>query len=77
MKKTFEGWLFNRMERLGGKLFNHVGCEGDNEHFIDFLTRFVPETGTLRRVTFTVESRDEIEKIEDYKTAKEYTKGEI
>ncbi len=36
MKKTFEGWSFNRIEKLGNKKFNHVGCEGENEKFIDF-----------------------------------------
>ncbi len=76
MKKTFNGWLFNRMEKLGGQVFNHVGCEGDNEQFIDFLTQFVPKTGTRRRVTFTVESQEDIKEAEDYKIAKDYTKGE-
>jgi len=76
MKKTFNGWLFNRMEKLGGKVFNHVGCEGDDELFIDFLTQFVPETGTRRKVTFTVESQDDIEEVKDYKITKDYTKGE-
>lgn len=75
MKKTFNGWLFNRMEKLGGKVFNHVGCEGDNEQFIDFLTQFVPEIGMQRKVTFTVESQDDIEEIEDYKIAKDYERG--
>jgi len=76
MKKTFNGWLFNRMEKIGGKIFNHVGCKGDDEQFIDFLTQFVPEIGTQRKVTFIVESQNEIEKIGNYKTAKDYTKGE-
>jgi uncharacterized protein with ACT and thioredoxin-like domain len=75
MKRTFEGWLFNRMEQLGGETFNHVGCEGDNELFIDFLTQFVPEVGTRRKVYFTVESKDETETIEDYKITKDYVKG--
>ncbi|MBN2567654.1 hypothetical protein JXB02_06255 [Candidatus Woesearchaeota archaeon] len=75
MKKIFKGWLFNRMEKLGGKVFNHVGCEGDDEHFIDFLTQFVPHTGARRKVIFTVESKNEIEEIEDYTIAKDYTKG--
>ena len=56
MKKTFKGWLFNRMETLGNKEFNHVGCEGDDEKFIDFLTDFVPEVGMRRKVRFTVET---------------------
>ena len=72
MKKIFNGWLFNRIEKLGGKVFNHVGCEGDNEQFIDFLTQFVPEVGTRIKVTFTVESKKDVEKIEDYQEAKDY-----
>ena len=76
MKKTFNGWLFNKMEKWDGKVFNHVGCEGNNEQFIDFLTQFVPKTGTRRRVTFTIESQDYMKEIEDYKIAKDYTKGE-
>ena len=76
MKKTFNGLLFNRMEKLGGKVFNHVGCEGDNEQFIDFLTQFVPETCTRRKVTFTVESQYDLKEVKDHKIAKDYTKGE-
>jgi len=72
MKKTFSGWLFNRMEKLGGKVFNHVGCEGDDEEFIDFITQFVPKTGTKRKVTFTIESNEEVENVEAYKIAKDY-----
>ncbi len=74
MNKTFEGWLFNRVEILGNREYNHVGCEGDNEKFIDFLTQFVPEIGTRRKVKFTIETQENIEKIEDYKIAKEYKK---
>ena len=76
MKKTFSGWLFNRMEKLGGNVFNHVGCKGDNEQFIDFLTQFFPEIGMQRKVTFTVESQDDIKEVKDYKIAKDYTKRE-
>ena len=38
MKKTFNGWLYNRIEKLGEKLFNHVRCRGRDEKFINFLT---------------------------------------
>ena len=72
MEKTFEGLLFNRMEKLGGRTFNHVGCKGESEEFIDFLAQFVPDIGTQRRVKFTVETEDDIEKIDDYKIAKDY-----
>jgi hypothetical protein len=74
MKKTFSGKLFNRIESLGGETFNHVGCEGEDENFIDFLTQFVPEIGMRRKVTFTVESNDEPEEYESYKIEKDYTK---
>jgi len=72
MKKTFKGWLFNRLERMGERTYNHIGCEGDEEEFIDFLTRFIPTIGTRRRVKFTVETDKEIEKIKEYKIEKDY-----
>ena len=72
MEKKFKGWLFNRLENLGGETFNHVGCFGDDEKFIDFLTQFVPELGMKRKVTFIVQSEEEPETIEDYKSPKEY-----
>lgn len=73
MKKTFNGFLFNRLEIIGDKKFNHIGCEGKNEKFIDFLTQFVPEIGSKRKVTFIVETKEEIKKIRDYKKSKKYT----
>jgi len=72
MKKTFEGKLFNRLEKLGDKTFNHVGCEGETEEFIDFLTQFVPLLGNQRKVKFTVESIDDPIINEEYKTPKNY-----
>jgi hypothetical protein len=59
MKKTFEGWLFNRMEVLGGKRYNHVGCEGEDREFGDFLAQFVPDVGMRKRVRFTIETGEE------------------
>jgi len=76
MKKTFDGWLFNRIEKLGGDIFNHVGCKGNDEKFSDFLTQFVPEIGMQRKVKFTIETQEDIEKIKNYKIAKEYNKEE-
>ena len=76
MKEIFEGWLFNRMEKLGGATFNHVGCKGKDKKFIDFLTQFVPETGMQRKVKFVIETQENIEKIKDYKIAKYYNKEE-
>lgn len=56
MKKTFDGYLYNRIEKIGNKKYNHVGCEGDDENFGDFLSQFVPKTGMRRKVKFTIES---------------------
>ena len=67
MKLTFEGYLFNRLELIGNKNYNHVGCEGENNQFGDFLTQFVPELGMRRKVKFTIETQTEPEIIEEYK----------
>jgi hypothetical protein len=72
MKKTFKGKLFNRLETLGKQTFNHVGCEGNDEQFIDFLTQFVPELGDQRKVKFTIEALEEIKKVQKYKQPKDY-----
>jgi hypothetical protein len=63
MKKTFQGYLFNRIEEIGNKKYNHVGCEGDDANFGDFLSQFVPEIGTRRKVEFTIQSIEEVKKI--------------
>jgi len=58
MKKTIEGWLFNRIETFGDKKYNHLGCEGKNKSFGDFLAQFVPQVGMRRKVRFTIETLD-------------------
>ncbi len=58
MKKTIEGWLFNRIETLGDKKYNHIGCEGENKSFGDFLAQFVPRVGMRRKVRFMIETLD-------------------
>lgn len=65
MKKTFKGYLFNRIEKIGNKKYNHVGCEGDSENFGNFLSQFVPEIGTRRKVKFTIESLEKPKKIKE------------
>ncbi len=65
MKKTFEGYLFNRIEKIGNKKYNHVGCEGDDKNFGDFLTQFVPQIGTHRKVKFIIESLDKAKEIKN------------
>ncbi len=57
MKKTINGWLFNRIEKLGGKEFNHIGCEGENGSFGDFLAEFVPKVGMRKKARFTIETQ--------------------
>ncbi len=70
MKKTINGWLFNRIEKLGGKEYNHVGCEGENASFGDFLASFVPKIGTRRKARFTIETLDNSKKKSGKQTLK-------
>ena len=65
MKKTIEGYLFNRIEKLGNKQYNHVGCEGKDKNFGDFLSQFVPKIGMRRKVKFTIETQKEKRKIKN------------
>lgn len=67
MKKTFEGYLFNRLEKIGNKTYNHVGCEGENRDIGDFLTEFVPDLGMKRKVKFTIEPVEGPKMIKEYK----------
>ena len=60
MKKTFEGYLFNRIEKIGNKKYNHVGCEGEDKNFGDFLSQFVPKIGTRRKVKFIIETQEQL-----------------
>ena len=59
MKRGFEGYLFNRIEKIGDRKYNHIGCEGENENFGNFLSQFVPEVGMRRKVKFTIEAQEE------------------
>jgi hypothetical protein len=56
MKKEFEGYLYNRIEEIGREKYNHVGCEGDDKNFGNFLSQFVPEIGMRKKVKFTIET---------------------
>jgi len=58
MKKTFNGYLFNRIEKIGNKKYNHIGCEGNDKNFGDFLAQFVPHIETRRKVKFIIETLD-------------------
>ncbi len=47
------------LETIGDEKYNHVGCEGENKLFGDFLVRFVPQVGMRRKVRFTIETIDD------------------
>lgn len=56
MKKEITGYLTNKIEVLGNKKYNHVGCE--NPKFGDFITSFVPEIGDRRKVKIIIQTLD-------------------
>jgi hypothetical protein len=55
MKKTIKGYLFNRIEKLGNKNFNHIGFEDDQKMFGELIATLVPEVGMKKRAKLTVE----------------------
>ena len=55
IKKTIQGHLFNRIETLGGKEFNHIGFENKNGTFGDMLASFVPKIGMKKKAKLTIE----------------------
>lgn len=67
MRKTFEGWLFNRIEVIGTEKYNHVGCEGEDKNFGEFLAQFVPEVGMRRKVKCIIEAIEESKIRPEYK----------
>jgi len=58
MKKTIEGFLFNRIEKLGDKQYNHIGFEDKGKSFGDLLTSFVPKIGMRKKARLTIEILD-------------------
>ena len=72
MKRTFNGWLFNRIEELGNEKFNLDLRYGATQHSINFLTQFVPKVGMQRKVKFTVETKEPPKIVKDYQRAKNY-----
>jgi len=58
MEKTINGFLFNRIEELGDKKFNHVGFEGEAQDFGELLLTLVPEVGMRKKVKITIELLD-------------------
>jgi hypothetical protein len=59
MKKTMEGVLFNRLEKMGGKDYYHVGFEDKDKKFGEILASIVPKVGMKKKAKITVEVFDE------------------
>lgn len=55
MKKTIKGYLFNRIEELGNKKYNHIGFEGEKTSFGDLMASLVPEVGMKKKAQLTIE----------------------
>ncbi len=55
MKKTIEGNLFNRIEKLGDKDYKHIGFEDKEKTFGNLIESFVPKTGMKKKVKLTIE----------------------
>jgi len=58
MKKTIEGYLFNRIEKLGDKEYEHIGFEDDAKTFGDIMASLVPDLGSKKRARLTIELLD-------------------
>jgi len=63
--KTFKGYLFNRIEKMGNKKYNHAGCDSDNKSFGNFLFQFVPKLRMKRKVKFTIRTSKKPKKINE------------
>ena len=72
MKKTFYVYLYNRIEKIGGENFNHIGCEGIDKECGDILSEFVPNLNDKIKVKFTIESTHDKGKI--FKKYNEFSK---
>ena len=59
IKKTISGYLFNRIEEMGDKKYNHIGFEGEKQSFGDLLASIVPKIGMKKKVRLTIEILDE------------------
>jgi len=55
---VLEGHLFNRIEKLGDKEYEHIGFEDDEKKFGDLIASFVPKRGMRKKVKLTIEVLD-------------------
>jgi len=58
-EKVIEGHLFNRIEKLGNKEYEHIGFEDDEKKFGDLIASFVPKKGMKKKAKLTIEVLDE------------------
>jgi len=62
IKKTITGFLFNRIEEMGGEDYNHIGFEDKAKLFGDLLASSVPKIGTRRKARITIEILEDAKK---------------
>ncbi len=55
MKKSLEGYLYNRIEKFGTKKYVHVGFDDGAGKFEKMLASLVPEVGMKKKVRLTIE----------------------
>ncbi len=54
-KIILKGYVFNRIERLGGREYNHIGFIDDEKTFGDKIASLVPKVGMKKRVRMIIE----------------------
>ncbi len=61
MKQTIEGEIFHRIEKMGGREYEHIGFEDKEKNFGNMLEKFVPEIGMRKKARLTIEIIDDKE----------------
>ena len=59
MKKIIEGYVFNRIEKMGNKDYQHIGFEDEKQTFGDMMESLVPKVGTKKKARLTIELLDD------------------
>jgi len=55
MKKSMQGFLVSRIEKLGNKDYNHITFEDSGKKFGQMLESIVPKVGDRKKVKLTIE----------------------
>ena len=50
-----KGEFFNRIEKLGGREYNHIGFEDEKGSFGDLIATIVPKVGDRKKVKLIIE----------------------